>query len=249
MLVTMNFVCKRFGIENNREFLNMSHPQVIKNIERIENQLNAFGTELLPVSKTFGPELILEAFEAGKRKFGENKVQELLPKYEALPKEIEWHLIGHLQTNKVKYIAPFISLIQSVDSEKLLAEIDKQAARAGRIIPCLLQVFIAGEETKFGWDAAELQSFYQNQGLKKYPNVWIKGLMGMASFSEDESLVRSEFRGLKKLFEDLKAYNEEGKSEMKILSMGMSGDYLWAAEEGSTMVRMGSAVFGNRSYS
>ncbi len=224
----------------------MPHAEVRKNIESIENQLKPFGTELLVVSKTFGPDLILEAWQAGHRKFGENRVQELIPKHEALPPDIEWHLIGHLQTNKVKYIAPFIALIQSVDSEKLLAEIDRQAARCGRVIPCLFQIYIADEETKFGWEVAELQNFYHNQGLKKYPHVHIKGLMGMATFTENEAQVRAEFRKLKKLFEGLKAYDEKGKSEMQILSMGMSGDYLWAAEEGSTMVRMGSAVFGKR---
>ncbi len=224
----------------------MPHPEVRKNIELIENQLKPFGTRLLPVSKTFGPDLVLEAYKAGHKSFGENRVQELIPKYEALPKDIEWHLIGHLQSNKVKYIAPFIAMIQSVDSEKLLAEIDKQAAKCGRKIPCLFQVYIADEETKFGWDIAEIQAFYQNDGLKNYPNVEIKGLMGMATFTENEVQVRAEFKKLKALFEELKSYNQKGKTEMEILSMGMSGDYLWAAEEGSTLVRMGSAIFGKR---
>jgi len=224
----------------------MSISEVGKNIQAIENELSPFKTCLLPVSKTFPVERILEAYQYGYKAFGENRVQELTAKYEAMPKDIAWHLIGHLQTNKVKYIAGFIALIQSVDSEKLLAEIDKQAAKVGRIIPCLLQVYIASEETKFGWEISEVKEFYSSNVISKYKNISIKGLMGMASNSKDIGLVKSEFSVLKSLFEELKSYDSLENSEMEVLSMGMSGDYLLAAEQGSNMVRMGSAVFGMR---
>lgn len=216
------------------------------NIQQIEHQLFPFGTKLLPVTKTFGIEAIQEAYEAGCRQFGENRVQELLPKFEQLPKDIEWHLIGHLQSNKVKYIAPFIALIQSVDSEKLLAEINKQAQKCNRVIPCLLQVYIATEETKFGWNPEEVREWVVTRGFEKYPNIQIKGLMGMASNSSDQNLVKSELKSLKLLFDSLKPFEVEGKLEIEILSMGMSSDYLVAAEVGSTLVRMGSAIFGTR---
>lgn len=223
-----------------------TQPNFVKlNLQAIENELAPFGTTLLPVTKTFGPDLILKAYEAGHRAFGENKVQELVPKYEALPKDISWHLIGHLQTNKVKYIAPFIGMIESVDSAKLLAEIDKQAARCQRIIPCLLQVYIATEETKFGWDVAELQEWLATNALEHYAHIRIEGLMGMASFSSDAGKVRAEFRSLKALFDQLKK-TETDRFQMNTLSMGMSGDYRIACEEGSTLVRMGTAVFGKR---
>lgn len=215
------------------------------NLKRIEKQLKPFGTSLLPVTKTFDPDLIAVAYQYGYRAFGENKVQELLPKYEALPKDICWHLIGHLQTNKVKYIAPFIGVIESVDSEKLLEEIDKQARKNKRIIACLFQVFIATEETKFGWSPDELTEWLSAGSLSKYPNVKIEGLMGMASFSENKNLVRREFQTLKLLFDELKTI-ESSQLQMNTLSMGMSGDYLMACETGSTLVRMGTAVFGKR---
>lgn len=218
---------------------------IYKNLKAIENELQTFGTSLLPVTKTFSNEYIMAAYSAGYRQFGENRVQELIPKYEELPKDIEWHLIGHLQTNKVKYIAPWIGLIQSVDSEKLLAEINKQAGRYDRKISCLFQVYIATEETKFGWDAHELKKWLVEGNLARYPHVEIKGLMGMASFSEDKNLVRQELRSLKQLFDSINAMAIPGL-DLKILSMGMSGDYLIAAEEGSTLVRMGSAIFGHR---
>ena len=224
----------------------MTDSYINKNLKSIEAELAPFGTKLLPVTKTFGIDLILEAYDAGYRSFGENRVQELLEKYEALPKDIEWHLIGHLQSNKVKYIAPFIGMIQSVDSEKLLAEIDKQAAKSGRIIPILLQVYIASEESKFGWDAGELLPWVNEKMYLKYPHVLVQGLMGMASNSEDENLVRSELKGLKTQFENLKKESIPGVFEMKVLSMGMSSDYIMACEEGSTLVRMGSAIFGKR---
>jgi len=219
---------------------------IAKNLERIEKDLLSFKTKLLPVSKTYSVEQIMEAYNYGYKAFGENRVQELLEKYEAMPKDINWHLIGHLQTNKVKFISPFIGLIHSVDSEKLLVEIDKQAAKVGRQINCLIQVFIATEETKFGWDIDEIKNWYSNNEPTKYPNIKVVGLMGMASNSSDENLVRNEFLNLKALFEHLKQYDILPNSSMETLSMGMSGDYKIAAEEGSTLVRMGSAIFGHR---
>ena len=215
------------------------------NLQSIEKELARYGTKLLPVTKTFGIELIQEAYSQGYRAFGENKVQELLPKYEALPKDIDWHLIGHLQSNKVKYIAPFIGMIESVDSEKLLAEIDRQAGKNNRKIKCLLQVYIATEESKFGWSPEELIEWIARNNLPQYQNVKIEGLMGMASFSENENLVRSEFQTLKKLYNELKNHQTDNL-EMKTLSMGMSGDYQIACEEGSTSVRMGTRIFGRR---
>lgn len=197
---------------------------------------------LVAVSKTKPVEFIREAFEAGQKSFGENKVQEMEQKHQQLPADIDWHLIGHLQTNKVKYIAPFVKLIHSVDSEKLLKEIDKQGAKAQRVIDCLIQVHIAKEETKFGMSYEEAGSFFERKVFENYPYTRVKGLMGMASNVADESVIRSEFRGLKKFFDSL---NERGFG-LEILSMGMSHDYKIAVEEGSTMVRVGSAIFGER---
>ena len=224
----------------------MTMNEVGKNLEMIEKELSPYKTKLLPVSKTFSVERMMDAYDYGYRAFGENRVQELLTKYEAMPKDIAWHLIGHLQTNKVKFISPFIALIHSVDSEKLLIEIDKQAARAGRVINCLLQVFIATEETKFGWDINEIKDWYSSNKIEKYKNINVLGLMGMASNSSDENLVKKEFSTLKALFEHLKQYDLSSNSKMETLSMGMSGDFKIAAEEGSTLVRMGSAIFGYR---
>lgn len=201
------------------------------------------STRLIAVSKTHPPEVVQEAYDAGQRTFGENKVQEMEAKYEALPKDIQWHLIGHLQSNKVKYIAPWVSLIHSVDSPKLAAEIDKQGKKVGRVIPCLLQVFIAKEETKFGFDRKELLDFLTGP----IPTgISIEGLMGMASLTDNSEQVREEFRGLHDLFEEIKKLNLPSNVRMKELSMGMSGDYKIAVEEGSTMVRIGTAIFGKR---
>lgn len=204
------------------------------NIESIVSTLPG-GCRLIAVSKTHPPELIREAYDAGQRIFGENKVQEMVSKYEVLPKDIQWHLIGHLQSNKVKYIAPWVSLIHSVDSARLAGEIDKQGRKAGRVIPCLLQVHIAKEETKFGFSREELLSFLKNNDLK---NISIEGLMGMATLTDDTQQIRKEFRQLHDLF------NEIGN--LRELSMGMSSDYKIAIEEGSTMVRIGTAIFGKR---
>jgi PLP dependent protein len=206
------------------------------------------GCTLVAVSKTHPEQVILEAYEAGHRVFGENKVQELLPKYETLPKDIEWHLIGHLQTNKVKYIAPFVKLIQSVDSEKLLQEIDKQAKKAGRVISCLLQIYIADEESKFGFSPDELTMLMKSDKIAALHNIQVTGLMGMATLTPDVAQIRNEFENLRKIFETLKTLELPPNIEMKELSIGMSSDYKIAIESGSTMVRVGSAIFGNRDY-
>ncbi len=215
------------------------------NINNLRQSLPA-ECKLIAVSKTNPIEKIQEAYDAGQRIFGENKVQELTPKYSALPKDIAWHMIGHMQTNKVKYIAPFIHLIHSVDSYALLEEINKQAAKAKRKIACLLQIHIAKEESKFGFSEDEVLIFINSEAFNKFDNIAIVGLMGMATFTADTNQVRDEFRGLKHFFEKLKSLNRSPNIEMKELSMGMSADYQIAIEEGSTMIRVGSALFGER---
>ncbi len=201
---------------------------------------------LVAVSKTKPASLVKEAYEAGQRVFGENKVQELVDKWEVLPKDIEWHLIGHLQSNKVKYIAPFVSLIHSVDSFKLLQEIDKQGEKNDRVIPCLLQFHIAQEETKFGLSFEEAEEILQSREFVEMNHISIVGLMGMASFVENEEQVRDEFRNLHNYFMILKSNYFKYNPDFKVLSMGMSGDYKLAIEEGSTMIRVGSSLFGDR---
>jgi pyridoxal phosphate enzyme (YggS family) len=215
---------------------------------QIRKELEAKKVNLVAVSKTKPASDILELYELGQRDFGENYVQELVEKAEQLPKDIRWHFIGHLQSNKVKYIAPFVHLIHGVDSEKLLKEINKQAAKLNRTIDVLLQIHIAKEETKFGLDEKELNTIINTNEseLHELKNVRICGLMGMASFSEDMNLVRSEFQYLKKLF-DQHAFTIQ-HSPFTILSTGMSSDYQIAIEEGSTMVRIGSLLFGVRNY-
>jgi pyridoxal phosphate enzyme (YggS family) len=215
---------------------------IASNLEQIKSTLHA-GVELIAVSKTYPPEAILEAYEAGQRHFGENRVQELTDKHELLYKDIRWHMIGTLQRNKVKYIAPYVHLIHSVDSIELLEEINKHGGRNHRVISCLLQVYIATEETKHGFLPEEVLQFFKQHEQEEYPNVHIVGLMGMASFTTNEEQVRAEFRGLKALFDTL---NFEYSSGFNTLSMGMSGDYRIAMEEGSTHVRIGSAIFGAR---
>lgn len=217
------------------------------NINKIRQQIPS-TCRLIAVSKTHPTEKIQEAYDAGQRIFGENKVQELVPKYEALPKDIEWHMIGHMQSNKVKYIASFIHLIHSVDSISLLQEINKQALKANRIISCLLQIHIAEEETKFGFSDKEIADLLNAELLVKLNNVRIVGLMGMATFTENTAQIRKEFRGLKQLFEKLKSSQLPANVIMQELSMGMSSDYQIAIEEGSSMVRVGSAIFGERIY-
>jgi len=203
--------------------------------------------QLVAVSKTYGIDVILDAYNEGVRVFGENKVQELVPKAEALPKDIRWHLIGHLQTNKVKYIAPFVEMIHSVDSFKLLQEIQKQALKNNRTIKVLLQFHISNEETKFGFNPENLDMLLKEEIWNQIPNVQICGVMGMASFSEDMNQVRNEFKSLKNIFDTLKK-SQLFSDSFKEISMGMSGDYKIAVEEGSTMIRVGSALFGKRNY-
>jgi PLP dependent protein len=206
---------------------------------QLKDELNGKAI-LIAVSKTKPIEDIQALYNVGQRDFGENYVQELVDKEAALPKDIHWHFIGHLQSNKVKYIAPFVHLIHGVDSVSLLQEINKQAAKNNKVISCLLQVHIASEETKFGFNENELANVQMNN----YPNVQIKGLMGMASFSNDEALISSEFKLLKSLFNKLSTIIHQPST----LSMGMSGDYKLAIEEGSNMVRIGSLLFGERNY-
>jgi len=199
---------------------------------------------LVAVSKTKPVTALQEAYDTGHRIFGENKVQEMTQKWEALPKDIQWHMIGHVQRNKVKYMAPFVHLIHGVDSLKLLREINKQALKHKRVIDCLLQVHIAEETSKFGFDADELNALVDSDDFMSLANVRILGLMGMATFTSDKDQIRKEFKGLKHSFDTLKT----SLPELQILSIGMSGDYQLAIDEGSTMVRIGSSIFGARSY-
>lgn len=214
-----------------------------ENISKIKSNTPTNVT-LVAVSKTYPNSALLEAYEAGQRVFGENKVQELTNKYETLPKDIEWHMIGHLQTNKVKYIAPFVSLIHGVDSFKLLKEINKRAAQNERVINCLLQIHIAEEDTKFGFDEKEVVELIQSEAFQDLKNIKIVGLMGMATNTTDESQIRKEFKSLRTLFTKLNTQH----SSLNTLSMGMSSDYKIAIEEGSTMIRVGSSIFGQRNY-
>ncbi|MCU0356744.1 MAG: YggS family pyridoxal phosphate-dependent enzyme [Cyclobacteriaceae bacterium] len=217
------------------------------NIDHYRSELGD-GCTLIAVSKTHPPEIILQAYEAGQRDFGENKVQELVGKYESLPNDIRWHMIGHLQSNKVKYIVPFVHLIHSVDSEKLLLEINKQAAKINRVVSCLLQVHIAREETKFGFSESEVTALLKSPVITQANHIQINGLMGMATNTEDHNQVKNEFRSLHTLWEQLKSSSLPEHVRMRELSMGMSSDYRLAIEEGSTMVRIGSAIFGERNY-
>ena len=211
--------------------------------KKIIEELSLKKVTLVAVSKTKPPEDILELHNLGHKDFGENYVQELVEKFERLPKEIHWHFIGHLQSNKVKYIAPFVHLIHGVDSIRLLKEINKHGIKNSRTINCLLQVHIAREETKFGFDGKELMEMNWEE-LAELTNVNVIGLMGMASFTEDMEKVRAEFNQLKELYDKLQALNPQ----LKTLSMGMSSDYKIAIEEGSNMVRIGSLLFGERIY-
>ena len=208
----------------------------------IQNQIPGTVT-LVAVSKTQTVSAIQDAYDFGQRVFGENKVQELADKYTLLPKDIKWHVIGHLQTNKVKYIAPFVTLIHSVDSLKLLQEINKQALKNERTIDCLLQFHIAQEETKFGLSIEEAQEFLDSIDFALLKNVRIVGIMGMASFTSDSNQVRGEFQALRKIFHQLKTEYFPTKNSFKEISMGMSGDFQLAIEEGSTIVRVGSSIF------
>lgn len=201
---------------------------------------------LVAVSKTKPVSDLIEAYEYGQRVFGENKIQEMAEKFEQMPKDIEWHMIGHVQTNKVKFMASFVSLVHGVDSLRLLEEINKQALKNNRVIDCLLQVHIAEEETKFGLSESELNELLQSESFSQLKNIKIKGLMGMATFTDNQNQIEKEFKHLKSVFDRLAQTQKAGNYEMKILSMGMSGDYQLAIECGSTMVRIGSSIFGTR---
>lgn len=205
-------------------------------------------TRLVAVSKFHPAEAIREAYDMGQRIFGESKVQELTDKYESLPKDIEWHFIGHLQTNKVKYIAPFVSMIHAVDSFKLLCEIDKQAAKVNRVIPCLLEMHVAQEESKFGFTFEECRALLAEGEWKNLSHVSIAGIMGMASYTDDLHQIQQEFQSLSDFFKELKNSYFSGNSQFCELSMGMSHDYPEAVKRGSTLVRVGSKIFGDRIY-
>jgi len=212
-----------------------------ENLEKIKSALPEHVI-LVAVSKTKPERDLQEAYDAGQRILGENKVQEMVGKWESLPKDIQWHMIGHVQRNKVKYMIDFVALIHGVDSFRLLKEINKTAKKADRSVDCLLQIHIAEEDTKFGLDKKELHEIVASEEFQKFKNVSIKGLMGMATFTDDNDQVRREFKQLKSIFEELKTK----LPEIDVLSMGMSGDYKIAIEEGSTMVRIGSSIFGAR---
>ena len=215
-----------------------------ENLNKVRATLPA-GVTLLAVSKFHPADMIREAYDAGQRLFGENRPQELKEKYAMLPKDIEWHMIGHLQTNKVKYIAPFVAMIESLDSERLAAAIDKEAAKCGRVIECLLEIHVAREQTKSGWDFVQLEEFVRGGGFKAYPHIRIRGVMGMATFTDDESVVRRDFTRLADCRNRLAPYFGE---EFDTISMGMSEDYPIAVECGATEVRIGSTIFGPRVY-
>ncbi len=214
------------------------------NLEHIKSSLPQNVT-LVAVSKTKPVSDLMEAYEAGQRIFGENKIQEMAEKWEVMPKDIQWHMIGHVQTNKVKFMAQFVSLIHGVDSLKLLKEINKQALKNNRVIDCLLQIHIADEETKFGLDEEELNTILNSPELNEMKNIRIVGLMGMATFTDKQNQIKKEFTNLKSIFEKLQPLNTKN-CQLNTLSMGMSGDYQLAIECGSTMVRIGSSIFGGR---
>lgn len=217
--------------------------------ENLQNIIKSIpeSVTLVAVSKTKPRGDLMEAYNAGQRIFGENKIQEMVSKYEEMPKDIQWHMIGHVQRNKVKYMAPFVSLIHGVDSLKLLKEINKQAKKNDRVIDCLLQIKIAQEDSKFGMQAKEAFVLLQSEELKELKNICIKGVMGMATFTDNKNQVESEFKYLKSNFEQLRAHNCDN-CDLQIISMGMSGDYPLAIECGSNMIRVGSSIFGARNY-
>jgi pyridoxal phosphate enzyme (YggS family) len=219
---------------------------IADNINNLKSQTAGQNVTLVAVSKTKSAEEIMEAYEVGQRVFGENMVQELVEKQEQLPKDIEWHVIGHLQTNKVKYIAPFISLIQSVDSLKLLQEINKQALKNNRVIDCLLQIYIADEETKFGLGFDEAIELLRSEEFLTFKNVRLRGVMGIATNTDKEKQLKDEFYELKTFFDGLKQSFFRKDDSFNIVSMGMSSDYEIAIEQGSNMIRVGSTIFGGR---
>ncbi|EKT4520515.1 YggS family pyridoxal phosphate-dependent enzyme [Flavobacterium psychrophilum] len=217
---------------------------IAQNLNKIKASIPESVT-LVAVSKTKPISDLMEAYQAGQRIFGENKIQEMTQKWEVMPKDIQWHMIGHVQTNKVKFMAEYVSLIHGVDSLKLLEEINKQAKKCDRIIACLLQIYIAKEETKFGLDEKELNELLASTEFKSFQNIKIVGLMGMATFTENQNQIKKEFTHLKSIFDNSKS-SSIVNCQLSILSMGMSGDYKLAIESGSTMVRIGSSIFGGR---
>ena len=217
---------------------------IAQNLLKIKSSLPDNVT-LVAVSKTKPISDLMQAYDASQRIFGENKIQEMAEKWEAMPKDIQWHMIGHVQTNKVKFMAPFVSLIHGVDSLKLLEEINKQAKKNNRIIDCLLQIYIAEEETKFGLDEDELNEIMSSAAFQEMNNIQIVGLMGMATFTDNQEQIKKEFTHLKSIFNKLKHLNTKN-CQLNTISMGMSGDYQLAIECGSTMVRIGSSIFGGR---
>jgi PLP dependent protein len=214
--------------------------------DKIIKELEGTNARLVAVSKTKPNEQLMALYDKNQRVFGENYVQELVDKYATLPKDIEWHFIGHLQSNKVKYIAPFVTMIHAIDTFKLLQEIDKQALKNNRIIKCLLQFHIAEEESKFGFDRQGVLSFLESDAFKQLKNIELCGVMGMATFTENKTQVKREFQELKSIFDTLKTNYFSDKTAFKDISMGMSDDYQLAIAEGSTMVRIGSLIFGKR---
>jgi pyridoxal phosphate enzyme (YggS family) len=221
---------------------------IVANLTKLKAELDPIDVRLIAVSKTKPIEALQEAYDFGQRIFGENQVQELVQKAEALPKDIEWHLVGHLQSNKVKYIAPFISLIHSVDSLKLLEEINKQALKNNRVIDCLLQIYIADEDTKYGLDFAEAIELLRSEAYLSLKNIRIVGLMGIATYTDNQKKIAEEFYELRTFFKGLKESFFKESAYFKELSMGMSADYTLAIEQGSTMIRLGSTIFGERIY-
>jgi pyridoxal phosphate enzyme (YggS family) len=219
---------------------------IADNIRSLKKETDTINVALLAVSKTKPAEDIMEAYDAGQRLFGENNVQDLVDKYEALPKDIEWHLIGHLQTNKVKYIAPFISMIESVDSLKLLQEINKHALKNKRVIDCLLQIYIADEETKYGLGFDEAIELLRSEEFAELQNIRIRGLLGIATNTESEKQIKEEFYELNTFFAGIKQSFFRKQESFNVLSMGMSSDYKIAIEQGSNLVRLGSTIFGTR---
>jgi pyridoxal phosphate enzyme (YggS family) len=251
---SLNYFCKTKCLRLKTQFTNIYNVffirvvmNIAENLNKINNQLASTSARLIAVTKTKPLADLQAAYDANCKVFGENKVQEMVQKWEELPKDIEWHLIGHLQSNKVKYMASFVSMIHSIDSLKLLQEVDKQAAKHNRVIACLLQIYIAQEDTKFGLSTEETLELLDSSEFQAMKNIKIVGLMGMATNTDDLTQIRMEFRSLKNLFDTLKTTRTATDNvDLQEISMGMSGDYMIAAEEGSTLVRVGSAIFGNR---
>lgn len=221
---------------------------ISENIKFYYNEVRHSNATLIAISKTKPDEDLMEAYQAGQRDFGENKVQEMCGKYERLPKDIRWHMVGHLQTNKIKYIVPFVYLIHGVDSVKLLKEINKESKKLNVITRVLLQIHIAKEETKFGFDSTDLFDMLKSDQLASMENIKLCGLMGMATFTEDQNLIIDEFKSLKNLFQKLKSNYPELGNDFCEMSMGMSNDYKLALQQGATMIRIGSSIFGERNY-